>query len=152
MMGENCPPESLRSSSLTSFPQGVNGFRNSGVSPCTMTTPRPQTQWMHPPQSLLLLLCSGRLPPRFLCPLTKMRFPLLHHSTLQPRKEGHKLISIIFKVPHTQDVTRYLSFSVGLTSLCMIVSRFIHVAANGIISFFIMAESYCIVHMSLFTK
>ena len=32
MMGENYPPESLRSSSLTSFLQGVNGFRKSEIS------------------------------------------------------------------------------------------------------------------------
>ena len=34
-----------------------------------------------------------------------------------------------------------------LTSLSMTISRFIHVAANGIISFFFMAESYSIVYM-----
>ena len=81
-----------------------------------------------------------------------MRFQLRHQRALQPRKEGHKLISIIFKVPPVKDVTRYLSFSVGLASLCTIVSRLVHVAASGIVSFFVMAESYCIVHMSLFTK
>ena len=35
-----------------------------------------------------------------------------------------------------------------LTSLSMIISRPIHVAANGIISFFFMAESYSIVYMN----
>ena len=34
---------------------------------------------------------------------------------------------------------------VWLTSLSMIISRFIHVAANGIFSFFFMAEEYSIV-------
>ena len=34
----------------------------------------------------------------------------------------------------------YLSFSVWLTSLSMIISRSIHVAANSVISFFFMAE------------
>ena len=33
-------------------------------------------------------------------------------------------------------VTLHLSFSIWLTVISMIISRFIHVAANGIISFF----------------
>ena len=41
----------------------------------------------------------------------------------------------------------YLSSSVWLTSLSMIISRFIHVAANGIISFFFIAMYYSIVCM-----
>ena len=39
-----------------------------------------------------------------------------------------------------------------LTSLGMIISRFIHVAGNGIISLFFMAEQYsigCMYHMSI---
>ena len=36
---------------------------------------------------------------------------------------------------------------VCITSLCMIISRSIHVAANGIISFFFMAEYYSTVNM-----
>ena len=39
----------------------------------------------------------------------------------------------------TEQLHFHLSFSVGLTSLSMIISRSIHVAANGIISF-LMAE------------
>ena len=40
-----------------------------------------------------------------------------------------------------------LSVSVWLTSHSMIISRSIHVSANGIISFFLIAESYSIVYM-----
>ena len=39
------------------------------------------------------------------------------------------------------------SFSYCLTSLNMIISRSIHIAANGIISFFLMAEEYSTVYM-----
>ena len=64
MMGENYPPESLRSSSLTSFLQGVNGFRKSEISTRTML--RPQTQWTHPPAAPLpvpvLMKSSSSLP------------------------------------------------------------------------------------------
>ena len=38
-------------------------------------------------------------------------------------------------IPHISGITWYLSFSFWLTSLSMIISRFSHVAANGIISF-----------------
>ena len=40
-----------------------------------------------------------------------------------------------------------MSFSIGLISLSIMPSKFIHVAANGKISFFFMAESYSIVYM-----
>ena len=36
-----------------------------------------------------------------------------------------------------------------LTSLSMIISRSIHVAANGIISFFFMAEQYSIAYIDI---
>ena len=42
-----------------------------------------------------------------------------------------------FKTPHISDIIWYLSFSVWLTSLSMIISRSIPVAASGIISFFL---------------
>ena len=42
---------------------------------------------------------------------------------------------------------QYFSFSVWLTSLSMTISGSIHLAANGIISFFLMAEYYFIVYM-----
>ena len=45
-----------------------------------------------------------------------------------------------FQIPHISDILYYLSFSVCLTSLSMTISRSIHVAANGIILFFFMAE------------
>ena len=38
-------------------------------------------------------------------------------------------------IPYISDIIWYFSFSVWLTSLSMIISRFIHVAANGIISY-----------------
>ena len=43
----------------------------------------------------------------------------------------------MFQIPHISDILWYLSFSVSLTSLSMIISRSIHVAANGITPFFI---------------
>ena len=43
---------------------------------------------------------------------------------------------LFFQIPHISNIIWYLSFSVWLTSLCMIISRSIQVAANGIISFF----------------
>ena len=39
-------------------------------------------------------------------------------------------------MPHISDIIWYLSFSIWLTSFSMIISRSIHVAANGIILFF----------------
>ena len=52
-----------------------------------------------------------------------------------------KFISVIsFYIPHIRDVIWYFSFSVWFTSLSMTVSRSIHVAADGIISFFLMSE------------
>ena len=41
------------------------------------------------------------------------------------------------QVPHISYITWYLSFSVWLTSLSMVLSRSICVAKNGIISFFL---------------
>ena len=41
----------------------------------------------------------------------------------------------------------YFTFSVWLTSLSMIISRSIHVATNGISSFFLMPEWYSVVYM-----
>ena len=53
----------------------------------------------------------------------------------------NKFICIIFffKIPHINDICMIFVF-LWLTSLNMIVSRSIHIAANGIISFFLMAE------------
>ena len=49
--------------------------------------------------------------------------------------------------PHISDVIWYLPFSFWLTSLSMRISSCIHVAANGIISFFFMTEWYSTVYM-----
>ena len=46
----------------------------------------------------------------------------------------------IFKFSHISESIQYLSFSVGLTSLSIISSRFINVLANGKILFFFMAK------------
>ena len=51
----------------------------------------------------------------------------------------------LFQIPRISCIIWYLSFSVWLTSLSMMISRSTHVAANGIISFFFMAEKYSIV-------
>ena len=59
-----------------------------------------------------------------------------------------KFICIIsFQIPHTEDVIWYFSFFIWLTSLIMTLSRSIHVAENGIISFFLMAEYTYIYHI-----
>ena len=49
---------------------------------------------------------------------------------------GDKFIGVIFLIPHRSAIIWYLSFSFWLTSLSMIISIYIHVAADGIISFF----------------
>ena len=48
-----------------------------------------------------------------------------------------KFIGAIFKTPHISDIIRYLSFFSWLTLLSVIISRSIHVVANGIVSFFL---------------
>ena len=45
-----------------------------------------------------------------------------------------------FQILPIRDITQYFSFSVWLTSLTVTISRFIHVAVNGIISFFFMTN------------
>ena len=45
------------------------------------------------------------------------------------------------------DIIWYLSFSVWLTLLSMLISTSTHVAANDIISFFFMVQYYSIVYM-----
>ena len=52
-----------------------------------------------------------------------------------------------FQIPHICIDIRYLFFSFLLTSLCMTVSRSIHVSTNDPISFLFMAELYSIVSM-----
>ena len=51
-----------------------------------------------------------------------------------------KFVCVMFQVLRISDIIWYLSFSFWLSSLSMIISRSIHVAANGIISFFFMSE------------
>ena len=55
-----------------------------------------------------------------------------------------KFIYIIFffKIPHISDIIGYLSFSICLISLNMVISRSINVAVNSFVSFFFMTE-YC---------
>ena len=53
-----------------------------------------------------------------------------------------KFMCVILQIPHASDIAQYLSFYFWFTSLGMRISRFICVAANGIISFFFMAEQY----------
>ena len=47
-----------------------------------------------------------------------------------------------FKMLHISDIIWYLSLSIWLTSLTMIISRPIHVASNGIISFSDVIQSH----------
>ena len=58
-----------------------------------------------------------------------------------------KFICVIFYIPHISDIIWHLSFFSWLTSLSMMISRSIHVAENGIILFFFMAEYYSVVYM-----
>jgi len=46
----------------------------------------------------------------------------------------------VFLGSNVSDIIWYLSFSVWLTLLSMVISKFIHVAASGIISLFFTAE------------
>ena len=59
----------------------------------------------------------------------------------------NKFICVSFWISLITRVVWYLSFSIWLSSLSVIVSRSIHVAANGAISFCTMAEGYSIVYM-----
>ena len=60
-------------------------------------------------------------------------------------------VSFFFYIPHISDIIWYLSFSVWLTSLSVIISRSIHVAANGTVSFLFMVlySLSCLAFVSL---
>ena len=58
-----------------------------------------------------------------------------------------KFICAVFWIPPISGIIWYLSFFFWLTSLSMVISSCIHVAANGNILFFFMAEYYSIVYM-----
>ena len=60
---------------------------------------------------------------------------------------ANRFICTIFQVPHICINIRYLFFSFRLTSLCMTVSRSIHVSTNDPIAFLFMADKYSIVYM-----
>ena len=60
----------------------------------------------------------------------------------------NKFTSMIFLDPTSRDIVQYLSFSVWLILLSKIISRSIHAAADGIISFFSMSECYSTVYMN----
>ena len=50
-------------------------------------------------------------------------------------------VCCIFYIPHISDIIQCLSFSVWLTSLSIMLSKSIHVAANGKIPFFLWLSS-----------
>ena len=52
----------------------------------------------------------------------------------------------MFQIPHISDIIWYLSFSFWLISLAMIICSCIHVAANGIISFFLCVCGWVVLH------
>ena len=54
----------------------------------------------------------------------------------------NKFICVIFYVPHISDIIWYLFFSFWLTSLSMIISNCIYIAADGIISFLLWLSSF----------
>ena len=59
-------------------------------------------------------------------------------------------LCIIFQISHVSAIM-YLSFSVWLTSLSM-TSKFIHVATNGIISFFFMTNMPLCIYMYVYWR
>ena len=71
-----------------------------------------------------------------------------HSIIFQDLKElnWNAITSTSFVRSDIRDSIWYFSFSVWLTSLSMTISRSIHVAENGIISFFSVAEWYSIVY------
>lgn len=126
----------MRSSSLTPFHR-VLWLQQSEIS--TQTTCCPKCSLHSPaPSPLPCSCCTERLPRHLLHPHSEISASA--SGCAAASYKGHTLICVILKFPHICDITRYLPFSVGLISLCMIVSRPRHVAANGIISFFFMAE------------
>ena len=52
-----------------------------------------------------------------------------------------------FSIPHGSDIIWHLPFSVWLVSFSMIISRSIHVAADGFISFSFVVEEYYIIYV-----
>ena len=69
-------------------------------------------------------------------------FPFGNHKLVLRVCGSISVLYVVFfprKIPHVTDIIWYFVF-VWLTSLSVIISRSIHIAANGIISFFFMAE------------
>ena len=62
----------------------------------------------------------------------------------------NKFVSFL-KIVHIKSIVWYLSSDVWLTTLSMVISRFNHFAANGIISFFFMAD-YIIFYVSIISS
>ena len=56
---------------------------------------------------------------------------------------------VVVEISHTSDIIWYLSFSLWLTSLHMIISKSTHAAASGIISFFFCGwlVFHCVPHL-----
>ena len=50
--------------------------------------------------------------------------------------------SFFFKIPHISNIIWYLSYTLWLIPCSMIISGFINVAANGVISFFFVLTSF----------
>ena len=85
---------------------------------------------------------SGTEPVSLTSPALAGRFFTTRHHLWVYFYFVDKFICIILPV---SDIIWYLSFSFWFTSLSMIVSRSVYVAASGIISFFLMVEQYSIV-------
>ena len=65
-----------------------------------------------------------------------------------------RLTCVICYLPHESVIMQYFSFSFWLTLLSMRISKSIHVAANGIISFFLWLSNIplyiCIISLSIY--
>ena len=68
-------------------------------------------------------------------------FPFGNHESIFYVYFVNKFICLIFQIPHISDIISYFSFSVGLASLSVIISRSIYVAAYGIISYVLWLSS-----------
>ena len=101
--------------------------------------------FIHPTYNSLYLLIpnSQSISPPPLIPLGKHKSVL--YVCLSVSVFIDMFICVVFWIPQINDIM-YLSFSFRLTSLSMIISRSILVAANGIISFFSIAYIYIYTH------
>ena len=79
--------------------------------------------------------------------ITQSHFPLATSCLLSVSMSlfcGVSAFILFFRFPHISHIICYSSVSIWLISLCIVLSSFIHVVANGKISFSFMAEYHSI--------